>query len=251
MFHAIRTRVNASTIVAIVALVFAMTGGAYAAKKYLITSTKQISPSVLKSLQGKVGPAGANGAQGAAGPAGPAGPAGAKGETGAAGKDGAQGNEGAQGKEGATGAKGAAGAKGASGPEGSPWTLGSGTLPSGKTETGTYGFAASTEGSFGIASISFNIPLAASLEASHTVYVPREGEGANPDPTHCAGSRTNPTAASGYLCVYAGEVFGVAFFTILGADGTETPGAGVTGTLVMFKLTASTGFTTGTWAVTG
>jgi hypothetical protein len=32
------------------ALVFAMTGGAYAARKIIITSTKQISPKVLKKL---------------------------------------------------------------------------------------------------------------------------------------------------------------------------------------------------------
>ncbi len=72
MFSAIRRhmRVSPTTVIATLALVFAMTGGAYAAKKYLITSTKQISPSVLKALQGKAGPAGAAGAQGPAGPAG-------------------------------------------------------------------------------------------------------------------------------------------------------------------------------------
>ncbi|MGH2879601.1 MAG: hypothetical protein ACRDK4_08360, partial [Solirubrobacteraceae bacterium] len=57
------------------ALVFAMTGGAYAAKKYLITNTKQISPKVLKQLKG------------AKGPAGPAGPEGKAGAPGSPGKD--------------------------------------------------------------------------------------------------------------------------------------------------------------------
>ena len=93
MFNAIRTRINATTVLAVLALVFAMTGGAYAAKKYLITSTKQISPSVLKALQGKAGAAGApgvagaQGAQGPGGPAGTAGSAGGKGETGPAGPE--------------------------------------------------------------------------------------------------------------------------------------------------------------------
>ena len=38
---------------ATLALIFAMSGGAYAASHYLITSTKQIKPSVLGHLKGK------------------------------------------------------------------------------------------------------------------------------------------------------------------------------------------------------
>ena len=82
MFSAMRRRISPATVLAGLALVFAMSGGAYAAKKYLITSTKQISPSVLKQLQGKAGSGGAPGAagaQGAQGPAGPAGPGGSRG----------------------------------------------------------------------------------------------------------------------------------------------------------------------------
>ena len=64
MLKAIRKRITPSAAIATLALVLAMTGGAYAAKKYLITSTKQISPSVLGALKGKPGPAGAPGAGG-------------------------------------------------------------------------------------------------------------------------------------------------------------------------------------------
>jgi hypothetical protein len=77
--------------IAVVALFFALGGSAVAAKHYLITSTKQIKPSVLKALKGNVGHAGA---------AGPAGPTGA---TGATGKEGTPGKEGKEGKEGKVG----------------------------------------------------------------------------------------------------------------------------------------------------
>jgi hypothetical protein len=74
-----RKRLSYANIVATLALVFAMTGGAVAANHYLVSSTKQIKPSVLKKLKGNTGAKGATGlqgAQGAQGGAGPAGPAG-------------------------------------------------------------------------------------------------------------------------------------------------------------------------------
>ena len=61
-------RPPASTLIASLALFFALGGTAIAAKHYLITSTKQIKPSVLKQLHGAQGPQGPAGPQGAAGP---------------------------------------------------------------------------------------------------------------------------------------------------------------------------------------
>lgn len=80
-----RKRITYANVTATLALVFAMSGGALAANHYLITSTKQISPKVLKKLKGKTGATGAPGA------------------TGAAGKEGTPGKEGAAGKEGKAG----------------------------------------------------------------------------------------------------------------------------------------------------
>jgi hypothetical protein len=82
----IQKRFTYANVTATLALVFAMSGGALAASHYVITSTKQISPKVVKALKGQ------NGAAGAAGPAGPAGPAGAAGAAGAAGKEGPAGS---------------------------------------------------------------------------------------------------------------------------------------------------------------
>ena len=50
---------------ALLALFIAMGGTAIAAHHYLISSTKQISPKVLKALKGNAGPSGASGAPGA------------------------------------------------------------------------------------------------------------------------------------------------------------------------------------------
>jgi hypothetical protein len=79
---------SAGTVIAGVALFFAIGGSAIAASHYLVTSKSQISPKVLKALKGNVGPtgpAGANGSQGPAGaqgPQGPSGPPGVKGDPG-------------------------------------------------------------------------------------------------------------------------------------------------------------------------
>ncbi len=201
MFSAIRRRLHLSPamVIAGLALVFAMSGGAYAAKKYLITSTKQISPSVLKQLQGKAGPGGVPGIAGSAGPVGPAGPAGsggAKGETGSAGAQGAAGAAGAKGVTGATGAKGATGATGTTG-----FTD---TLPPGKTETGTWGGSGAPTVEMGATiPISFPIPL---KEGSTEAYRLTAEETQNHAGTHgCTGSVEHPTAPSGELCVYTAE----------------------------------------------
>jgi Collagen triple helix repeat (20 copies) len=200
-------------VIAVIALVFAMTGGAYAAKKYVITSTKQISPKVLKQLKGAKG---AKGAQGDAGPAGPAGakgdagPAGAKGDAGPAGPAGPQGDKGANGTNGTSvvastentgtgncsgrgGSKfvtgstttfACTGAKGDKGDPGDPWTAG-GTLPTDATETGTFASGAVTYNDLGsdlpqlgvLVPISFNVPLPAPLEGSSTfVVIPDDGD---------------------------------------------------------------------------
>jgi len=75
-------RINYANVTATLALFFAMTGGALAAKHYLINSTKQINPKVLKALHGRTGK---TGPQGPAGPHGPAGAQGTVGPTGPAG----------------------------------------------------------------------------------------------------------------------------------------------------------------------
>ncbi|HXQ00501.1 MAG TPA: hypothetical protein VN845_10625 [Solirubrobacteraceae bacterium] len=81
-------RLTYANVTATLALVFSMSGGALAANHYLITSTKQISPKVVKSLTGKTGKSGKEGTAGKEGPAG---------------KEGTAGKEGKEGKEGPAG----------------------------------------------------------------------------------------------------------------------------------------------------
>lgn len=71
-FTARPRRPSPATAIAVVALLFAMTGTAMAAG-YVITSIHQIKPSVVKQLRGKRGPQGPYGPQGKTGPQGPQG----------------------------------------------------------------------------------------------------------------------------------------------------------------------------------
>ena len=80
-----RRHLNYANVTATLALVFAMGGGALAANHYLINSTKQINPKVLKKLKGNAGKTGAKGASGAAGATGPGGATGPQGNGGPAG----------------------------------------------------------------------------------------------------------------------------------------------------------------------
>jgi hypothetical protein len=238
-----RLHLTPSTLIATLALVFAMTGGAFAAGKYVITSTKQISPKVLKSLKGAAGAKGATGAAGAAGPAGAggAGPAGPQGPAGAAGAAGKEGPSGAAGKEGKEGPKGTTG-----------FTK---TLPTGETETGAWTAQVPRKSEAGIAtalaSISFTIPLAAALDEAHVFFV-----GAEASVPQCAGTVANPKAAVGDLCVYEGQLpsglepaFGVIHDPSdesLGENGAARSGAFLT----LSTESESGEFAYGTWAVT-
>jgi hypothetical protein len=66
MFKIMGGRLSYANVTATIALVLSMSGGAVAASHYLINSTKQINPRVLKRLRGGTGPRG---------PVGPPGPA--------------------------------------------------------------------------------------------------------------------------------------------------------------------------------
>ena len=111
-------RPSLSTVIASLALFFALGGSAIAAQHYIITSSSQIKPSVLAKLKGNTGATGATGAQGPAGPAGAQGPTGLAGSTGPQGPAGPVGSRGPMGPIGAPGERGAEGPMGQRGPEG-------------------------------------------------------------------------------------------------------------------------------------
>jgi hypothetical protein len=275
MLHRLKNQFStAALILSIIALVFAALGGAYAA------SHRQNGKVVVK--RGPRGPKGATGVTGPGGPAGQQGPQGAPGigvggEPGKPGKDGKDGKEGKSvavaaeskgahcGEGGASFEKEGSGTKvyacsgkeGKEGKEGSPWTLG-GTLPEGKTETGTFGVStvATEPGAsvfspkFAYAPISFPIPLpeTTEFESSNVHFVIGLG---GPE---CPGIAGAPEAVPGNLCVYATEsLVGYTFNKInkvrkgsLGFKGTLATGANV-----VFNVTAQgEGTAFGTWALT-
>lgn len=221
MFSRIRKRLTYTNVAMTVALVFAMSGGAYAASKVIITSTKQIKPSVVAQLKGKAGP---RGSAGAPGPAGPTGPAGATGPQGPAGK-GEKGEPGAEGKVGANGesvtiakasaseckeggSKLAVGAKSEHVCNGSPGTAG-GTLPAGTTLKGNW--ALSTYGA-GLhkSAVSFALPLSKE-PAVHFINTNSKEytETGEQTSTVCLGSIEDPSATPGNLCVYSSHETGL------------------------------------------
>ncbi len=75
-----RRHLSFANVASLMALVFSMSGGALAARHYLIHSTGQISPKVLKKLHGATGEIGPIGPQGPTGLTGPKGSTGGRGE---------------------------------------------------------------------------------------------------------------------------------------------------------------------------
>lgn len=128
MLERLRKHASPPMIVAIIALVFATTGSAIAAKQ-LITgrdiargtiTASNLARSARRSLAGPRGPRGREGGPGQDGFPGPRGPQGSTGERGPAGPEGRQGPQGERGLTGNTGPTGREGPQGEIGPQGAP-----------------------------------------------------------------------------------------------------------------------------------
>ena len=218
---------KAGLIVAICALVLALTGAAFAAGALTGKQKKEVEK-IAKKFAGKPGPAGPAGANGAPGPQGPAGPAGA------AGKEGPQGKEGKQGLE------------------GSPWTAG-GTLPSGETETGAWAFIVGPEQPtfhvpIGKSPISFPIPVADPGEGGTlTLNLLKQGEG---ETAACPGNFREPKAEPGQLCVYARVELDTGPGLELDIPGNGSASEIIAGGTVYSSEGEEGGYAEGSWAVT-
>jgi Collagen triple helix repeat (20 copies) len=277
MFSSFRNRFGIPGVISVIALVFAMIGGAYAANNS--GSGEGATASAKKAVKGPPGKRGPKGATGAAGPAGPAGPAGAKGDTGAAGVAGEKGATGSDGvsvtssvePKGANCAEGGSkfvsssgttfACNGKPGAKGEPWTP-DGVLPEGATLTGawttiaprkaTVNFEAETfentaKGEAMNYAFSFPLPLASEPTP---VYV---GTAASDVGAGCPGIVDGtPTADPGKLCVYTGSQQGspAAVPLFLKPIGSFQSGASKTGTVISFICEVSACSRTGTWAVT-
>jgi hypothetical protein len=221
---------KAGLTVAIIALVMALVGGAYAAGGLTKSQEKQVTK-IAKKYAGKTGPAGP------AGPAGAAGPAGTNGTNGKNGtsvtSEAATAGECPEG-----GTKFTAGASTSKVCNGSPWTAG-GTLPSKATETGAWSVRAEGQGVF---PVSFTIPLAAALNGTHVHIAPN---------AECPGSSAEPKANPGNLCVYVGRSSaGFSLTNVIKASGLEL-GADTAGATIAYELEGAGFFPAGgTWAVT-
>lgn len=176
-------------VVAVAALVVASTGSAIAAKHYLITSTTQISPKVLKQLRG------------AQGPAGPAGAAGKNGTSGTSGSNGANGSNGVNG------------------------TNGVGTiavLASSQTESGVFADGGGATGGYLNPEISFVEPLPAPLDLTHVI------ETTAVNATHCPGvGHADPGYLCLYRRGYASATFNQIYSPNHPGDGADVTGAAV------------------------
>jgi hypothetical protein len=249
-------------VISVIALVFAMFGGAYAATNEGGKATS--------SAKAKKGPRGPKGPKGDTGPAGPAGPAGAQGPAGPTGPQGPKGDKGD------TGPKGEKGDKGEKGPKGDKGETGfTETLPPGKTETGTWSAVMGPAFTTERVPISFNIPLAEELVNEESCaeetpsptavcqvhYINKNGEESRgtfeeeffgPSP-FCHGTAGEPSADPGHLCVYArleldtnphsGDITRI---NETGASG----GASKAGAMLQVLLLSGSANAYGSWAVT-
>lgn len=214
MFSMLRNRFGIPGVISVIALVFAMLGGAYAA-------TDGANPGAIASKKAKKGATGPRGPKGATGPAGPAG------------------LPGATGPQGAKGDPGPMGPGGPPGPKGDPGPLLE-TLPKGKTETGSWGFVGANESGIAGNVISYPVKLAAPIANEDFVLNPPDFEGEPGE--DCPGSLEAPKAAEGKVCLYMTPESEAKLITV-----SQFLRSTVSGALLTFNEAS---IASGTWAVT-
>jgi collagen triple helix repeat protein len=285
MFSTLRTRFGIPGVISVMALVFAMLGGAYAASND--SGGGKATASKAKAKRGPRGP------RGATGPAGPAGPAGPQGPAGASGKDGSNGTNGTPGAPGKSVAvtpidpeepeceeRGGAEVKqegvgsgievcnGKDGEEGSPWVVGAapkGTVFKGTWSVGPYHAAAGGEKLF--APLSTGVPVNLGAETAPPMIALKKGENLLGQSTEerqeleqvCPGSAFNtlppaePFAAEGFHgCIYVGETTNATGFEDLVSEAVGTGArAGGGGGLVLSPHSINEGLVKayGSWAL--
>jgi Collagen triple helix repeat (20 copies) len=274
-----------ATAISLIALVLAVTGGAFAATgsggsshgRFLATASKTKAKPKTKpgprGPAGKNGTNGTNGAPGAQGPAGPTGPTGPAGGTGPAGNNGTNGTDGTNGTsptvkevkttESACNKQG--GSEIASGTTKTYACNGktgfTETLPPGKTETGTWVTEVNGEP---VIPISFPIPLAGQPLSTEGCEEP-EGSRAKPCQVHyvplnqevegCKGGTSEePTAEPGNLCVFSSRLgfdlkppVGASSILVYTAGGEHNEHFGGPGVLM---IATAEGLAAGSYAVT-
>jgi hypothetical protein len=203
-----------ANVVATLALVFAMSGGALAAKHYLVNSSKQINPKVLRQLKGAAGPPGSPGATGGKGPAGP------KGET---------------------------GPKGDTGPKGEAGLSALSTLPAGQSESGEVAAVGSNalKGQFIEDTVTFPVPLRETLPEGNVIFTRT-----TTPVTHCSGPGH---ADAGYLCIYVSSSGDIEPTPLsLYFETSQSRGAGRLGFAAFWQVATSgtESWAEGTWTVT-
>jgi hypothetical protein len=186
-------------------------GTSLAARHYLINSTSQINPKVLKKLKGNTGPPGKTG---------PTGPAGAAGLAGAKGLEGGKGLEGQRGQSALS------------------------PLPSGQSESGDYGIYTPNTKTSGFLNISvgFPIPLGAPLPEANTEYT-------TTTTPHCSGPGHAERGFLCVYSGNRGRVSTppvILYFE----TGTSVSGAGRFGFDMQWTVTGEEAFDVGTYTVT-
>jgi hypothetical protein len=206
----LRRHLTYANVAATLALLFAMSGGALAASHYLINSTRQINPKVLRRLKGKRGPAGIPGIS-IQGPSGVS----------------------IKGQRGEPGHEGPAGLSALS------------TLPSGRSESGVYGIAPANTAKSGSLkqSITFALALPAVIAPANIEYT------ASATPTkNCTGPGHAERGflclySGGATGVEAPVVFEA-------EDGLSTKGTGRVGFILEWAITAENSSDVGSYTVT-